>query len=104
MTKKDKAPLRERFKNTLTKFNDSEKQRILTWLCYVAVISLAILTSSLTLFFDTENFNASVFFCSLCFNLAIAILMLILSLRDGRLSNETRKSGELYEIKKEQYK
>ena len=60
----------DKFKSDLKNLNDSEKQRAITWLAYIGTISLAVLTSCLTLIFDLEHFDPGYFFCQLAFNIA----------------------------------
>lgn len=90
-----------KIKTAIKNLNDAEKQRAITWLAYIGTIALAVLTSCLTLIFDIEHFDPGYFFCQLAFNIAFSLIMLILSLRDGRLGNENRKSGELFELRRE---
>ena len=84
------------FKNVI----NSDKQRLATYLAYVAIIGISIFSSCLNVIFGTENFDQTRFITNLCFNVAIAILGLVLAWKDGELSNETRKSGQLYEARK----
>lgn len=90
------------FSNFITNLSDSDKQRFITFLAYIVIVLVAVLSSYLQVQFGTdENFKLSVFITNLAFNLAIGILALLLSIKDGRLSNETRRKGDLYETKKE---
>ena len=91
----------EAFKNTISSMNDADKQRLVTYFAYIAVILLAVLSSSLNLIFDPKNFDFKRYVISVCFTIAFSTIALLLSLKDGRLSNETRRKGELYETKKE---
>ena len=93
MSKKNK------FKEGFTKVMSSDKQRLSTYLAYVGIIGISIFSSCLSVIFGTDHFNANRFITNLCFNIAIAILGLILAWKDGELSNETRKTGALYDIR-----
>lgn len=91
----------QNIKKAIAAANDADKQRLTTYLAYIAVVLIAILSSSLNLLFDLSNFDAKKYAISVCFNIAFGVVALLLSLKDGRLSNETRRKGELYETKQE---
>lgn len=100
VNKQDKKPLKARWKAYTNSLDDAAKQRFITFIAYVGVLSLAILSSSFGLLFDIENFNATRFITGVCFNIAFSLIALILSLKDGRLTNQSKKVGELFETKK----
>ena len=90
---------KHRFKTTFNKVLSTDKQRLATYLAYIGIVALSIFSSCLSIIFGTEHFDANRFVTNLSFNIAIAILGLILAWKDGELSNETRKTGPLYEIR-----
>lgn len=90
-----KSKLREKLANA----SDSDKQRATTYLAYVGIIGVSLFSSFLSVIFGLDHFDSSRFITNLCFNVAIAILGLILAWKDGELSNETRKRGPLYEAR-----
>lgn len=98
---KNTKPLKERLKAYKDSLDDAAKQRFITFVAYIGVITLAILTSSLSLLFDIDNFNATRFITGICFNIAFSLIALILSLKDGRLGNQSKKVGELADVKRE---
>lgn len=100
-TKSQKPSIRARFKAYREGLDDAGKQRLITYLAYLGVVALAVLSSSLSLLFDIENFDAVRFATGVCFNIAFSLIALILSIKDGRLGNDTKKAGELFETKKE---
>lgn len=106
-TKEEKELQREQQKrldairNQIKSLNDADKQRITTYLSYLACIVLAVLTSTLNLIFDVDNFDAKTYAISVCFNIVFGVVSLVLALKDGRLSNQTRRKGELYDTREE---
>ena len=94
-----KKESKEKIKVTFKKIANSDKQRLSTYIAYFSIICISIFSSSLNVIFGLENFNRSRFITNLCFNIAIAILGMVLAWKDGELSNETRKSGLLYEAR-----
>lgn len=75
------------------------RQRIVTWLGYCAVIVLSVLASCYEVFFDTDNFDPNKFAMKLCLSISISIFALALSLKDGKTTNESKKTGDYYEAK-----
>lgn len=75
------------------------KQRIVTWLAYVAIIVLSILASCYELLFDVQNFDLTKFVTKLSISIVIAIFALLMAMKDGKTTNETKKSGDYYEAK-----
>lgn len=75
------------------------KQRALTWASYAAIIVLSVISSCYQLFFDLEHFDSTKFITKLAISVTIAIFAMLLSIRDGETTNETRKSGDYYDIK-----
>lgn len=92
---------KEAAKSFITGMNDADKQRFITYLAYLALLVLAILSSSLSLLFDPSQFDFKAYIIAVAFNIAFGVMGLVLSLKDGRLSNETRRKGNLYETKQE---
>ena len=93
-----KALKRAKRKEYLEVIKNSNKQRLITYITYGFLLILIIVASSLTIFFDIEHFSPQDFAVNLCFSVAIAIVALMLSIKDGELSNENRKNGEYFEI------
>lgn len=89
----------DKIKETAQNATNSDKQRFITYLAYFSIIAVSIFSSCLSVIFGLEQFNFTRFITNLCFNVAIAIVGLILAWRDGELSNETRKRGLLYETR-----
>jgi len=77
-----------------------DKQRTVTYLAYIGCVAVSVLASSLSIIFGIqESFSFNRFVTNLCFNIAFAVLALVLSWRDGEMANENRESGLLYEMK-----
>lgn len=88
--------------NFINNLNDADKQRFVTFLAYIVILAVAVLSSYWSVAFGTkEEFKLSAFVTALCFNIVIGIICLMLSIKDGRLSNETRRRGDLFEMKQE---
>lgn len=94
-----KALKRAKRKEYLEVVKNSNKQRLITYITYGFLLILIIVASSLTIFFDLEHFSPQDFAVNLCFSVAISIIALMLSIKDGELSNENRKNGEYFEAK-----
>lgn len=94
-----KALKRAKRKEYLEVVKNSNKQRLITYITYGFLLILIIVASSLTIFFDIEHFSPQDFAVNLCFSVAISIIALMLSIKDGELSNENRKNGEYFEAK-----
>ena len=94
-----KALRRAKRKEYIDIVKNSNKQRLVTYLGYIFLIILIIVASSLSVFFDLEHFSVTDFAVNLCFSVAISIIALLLSIKDGELSNENRKSGEYFDAK-----
>lgn len=77
----------------------SDKQRLTTYLAYIGIIGISIFSSFLSVIFGIEHFDSSRFITNLAFNIAIAVLGLVLAWKDGELSNQTRKTGTLFDIR-----
>ena len=90
-----KTKLREKLANA----TNSDKQRFTTYLAYVGIIGISLFSSFLSVVFGLDHFDSSRFITNLCFNIAIAIMGLILAWKDGELSNETRKRGPLFDAR-----
>lgn len=90
---------KEKIKNGFNKVMSQDKQRLSTYLAYIGIIGISVFSSCLSVIFGTENFDPNRFVTNLCFNISIAIAGLILAWKDGELSNETRKTGPLHEIR-----
>lgn len=75
------------------------KQRIMTWLAYVAILVLSVLASCYDLLFNIENFDANKFVTKLSISICIAIMALLMAIRDGKTTNESKKSGDYFDIK-----
>lgn len=88
-----------KIKDGFVKVMNSDKQRLTTYLAYIGIVGLSFFSSCLSVIFGLEEFDSARFITNLCFNVAIAILGMILAWKDGELSNETRKTGELYETR-----
>lgn len=100
MSKEEKLAIKENKKRTkYEKFSNFNKNRIITWLAYILIVAVIILTSALQMIFDIENFDWIRFITNLCFSLSIAILSMILSMKDGEITNESKKKGDYAEIK-----
>lgn len=78
---------------------NSNKQRLTTYLAYFFLVILIVVASSLSIFFDLEHFSLTDYIVNLCFSVSIAVVALLLSIKDGELSNENRKTGEYYDAK-----
>lgn len=89
-------------KLTYAKITDGiARQRIITYACYAIIIATAILSSAISMTFGLEAFNPSKFAFNLCMSLAIGLTALLLSMRDGEMVNDDRKSGDYYEAKQD---
>lgn len=78
---------------------NSNKQRFITYVCYVGIVVVSVLASCLSVVFGIkDNFDSSRFITNLCLNIAFAILALILAWKDGEMSFKQRKKGPLFEI------
>lgn len=77
------------------------KQRVVTWLAYVSIIVISVLASCYELLFDIENFDATRFATKLSISLCIAIMALLMALKDGKTTNESKKSGDYFETKRD---
>lgn len=87
-------------KLTYAKITDGiARQRIITYACYAIIIATAILSSAISMTFGLEDFNPSKFAFNLCMSLAIGLTALLLSMRDGEMVNDDRKSGDYFEAK-----
>lgn len=75
------------------------RQRIVTWLAYAAIIVLSVLASCYEVFFDTNNFDPNKFAMKLSLSICISIFALVLALKDGKTTNEGKKTGDYYETK-----
>ena len=80
-------------------FGDMNKNKVMTIVCYVFIVAIIVLASCFQMFFDIEHFNLTKFLTNLCLSLAISILTMIISIKDGELSNEGKKRGDYYELK-----
>lgn len=101
MSKEEKKAIKENKKRTrYEKFTNFNKTRIITWLSYLLIIAVIVLSSALQMIFDIENFDWIRFATNLCFSLSIAILSMILSMKDGEITNESKKTGDYAETKK----
>lgn len=89
----------EKKKTAYTEYANENKQRVFTWLAYLVVLVVAVLSAFLQVLFDTDNFNVTRFVTNLCFSVGISVIILILSMKDGELNNETSKKGYYYEAK-----
>ncbi len=98
-----KGKAKEFAKNQYQKFATTSegKQRAITYIAYALIVAVVILSALLDVLIDLENFDSTRFATNLAFNTAIAILTMILSMRDGDLTNETAKTGDYYDVKKE---
>lgn len=76
-----------------------DKQRIVTYLCYIFIIVVSVLSSTLSIVFGLENFNAPRFITNTCLNVAFSIIALILSWKDGEMASDNRRTGPLAELK-----
>lgn len=76
------------------------KARIATWLSYVAVLTLSVLASCYELIFDFDGFDATKFATKLSISMCIAIMGLLMSIKDGKDTNEGKRFGDYYEAKK----
>lgn len=100
MTHEEKVALKlSRKKDRYEKMQNLNKQRAVTYLAYLMIIVVIVLSSCLQLIFDVENFNTARFITNLCFSFFIAIFGMILAMQDGELSNEAKKNGEYWDIK-----
>lgn len=88
-------------KNVYLKWTSSSagKQRAITYLAYGLIIAVVVLSALFNVLLDINNFNLTKFITNLSFNVAIAILTMILSMRDGDLTNESARSGDYYDIR-----
>jgi hypothetical protein len=75
------------------------KQRIVTWLAYAAIIALSIITSLGDFLFDFDKFNPSKFAAKVSISICIVILVMLMSSKDGQITNEDRKTGNYFEAK-----
>lgn len=91
----------KKVKNYTDSLDHTKKQRIFTLIAYFGVTVLAVISQSLSLLFDLENFDGTRYATKICLNIAFNLIVLILAIVDGRLSNETKRTGELYEKRKE---
>lgn len=77
------------------------KQRVITWLAYVSIIVLSVLASCYELLFDFDHFDPTRFATKLSISLCIAIMALLMSLKDGKTTNESKKYGDYFETKRD---
>lgn len=91
----DKGKLKVAFNNVV----NADKQRLVTYVAYVVVVVVAVFISFWNVIFGTDNFNVGRFVANLSFNIAIAVLILVLAWRDGELTNQTRKKGLLHDAR-----
>ena len=101
LERKDRARRRKAARDFITNMNDADKQRLITYLAFLGLMVFSILSTSMTLLFDPENFDFKRYVISVSFNIVFSIIGLILSLKDGRLSNETRRKGLLFDTRQE---
>lgn len=75
------------------------KQRIVTWLAYAAIIALSIITSLGDFLFDPDNFDATKFATKVSISVCIVIIVMLMSTKDGQITNEERKTGNYHDAK-----
>lgn len=75
------------------------KQRIITWLAYASIVVLSVLASCYELLFNFANFDATKFATKLSISICIAIMALLMAIKDGKTTNESKKKGDYYEAK-----
>ena len=75
------------------------KQRVITWLAYVSIIVLSVLASCYELLFDLQQFDGTKFVTKLSISICIAIMALLMAIKDGKTTNESKKKGDYYETK-----
>lgn len=93
------AENRKTRKTYSTAFLPFGKQRIITWLAYVAILTLSILASCYELIFNFENFDSAKFATKISISICIAIIALLMSLKDGKTTNESKKKGDYFDTK-----
>lgn len=82
------------------KIANGNKQRLLTFICYIVVIFVVIASSLISLGFGFgEDYDWGAFAFKLALGLMISILGMVLSLKDGELANDNRKWGAYHEAK-----
>jgi len=108
MTLEEKSKLREQKKaikdkkvhETYQKIANGNKQRLLTFICYFIIIIVVIASSIIQLGFGFgEDYDWGQFAFKLALGLAISILGMILSIKDGELANEDRKWGDYFDAR-----
>lgn len=79
--------------------NGFGKQRIITWISYAAIVALSVLASAYELLFNFEQFDATKFATKLSISLSIAILSLLMAIKDGQTTNESKRFGDYFDTK-----
>lgn len=89
-----------KLKATYQKYATGEaKQRAITFVAYILIVAVVIMSSIWQVLFGLENFNLTRFITNICFNIAITILTMMLAMRDGELANESSRESEYYKTK-----
>lgn len=90
---------KDRIKVAYNNVVNTDKQRLITYISYVTIIAVAIITSLLEVVFGTDHFNKGRFIASLSISIFIGVAILILAWKDGELTNQTKKKGLLHEAR-----
>lgn len=91
--------MKDKKKSEYKRFAGFGKQRIVTWLAYVAIVALSVVMSLGNYLFDLENFDGVKFATKVSISVAIAILVILMSSKDGKITNEGKEFGRYAEAK-----